>query len=334
MSQIIQIKYDDLFELINEMEIRKEKKNKDINIKIDKPFNRLIFGAPGTGKSYRVSEDIIKYNLEKTYERITFYPNYTFSQFVGTYKPVTRMLNGEKKVFYEYIPGPFLRVLVKAKKNPDNNYLLVIEEINRANAAAIFGDIFQLLDRTSFGESKYGITISEDMKEYLEREDLDINILKIPQNMYIWATMNSADQNVYHMDMAFKRRWTSEYIGINENLEAIKNIKVNLNKKEYYWNDIRKALNKKLIQNGINEDKLIGPYFFNFEELKSLDKEFEKIFINKLLIYLYEDVLRHKKVNFFGDKVNSISDIESFYKDKMVDMLKVEEILPEILCKE
>ena len=84
---------------------------------------------------------------------------------------------------------------------------LIIEEINRADAASVFGDVFQLLDRDEEGKSVYSISASEDIKKYLEGEDISSGKLSIPSNMYIWATMNSADQGVYPMDTAFKRRW-------------------------------------------------------------------------------------------------------------------------------
>ena len=114
-----------------------------------------------------------------------------------------------------------IRVLEKAVKNPGRNFLLIVEEINRANAAAVFGDVFQLLDRKK-GTSEYPVETSEDLKQYLasgyygdfsEREDLQPRYLDsfgkllIPSNLYIWATMNSADQGVFPMDTAFKRRW-------------------------------------------------------------------------------------------------------------------------------
>ena len=324
VSQTTQIKYSDLVRLIDKIGRGDSLEYTCNGNRLI--LNRLVFGAPGTGKSYRLSEDIKKNNLSGNYERVTFHSNYTFSQFVGTYKPVSRIVNNEKKVFYEYIPGPFLRILVQAKKNPNSNYLLLIEEINRANPATVLGDVFQLLDRSSSGESKYEITISEDMKGYLKSEGLDIDVLRIPGNMYIWATMNSADQGVYHMDSAFKRRWTPEYIGIDENSQGIEQIKILLNGVEYYWNNVRMAFNKNLLENGINEDKLIGPYFFSFEELNTSGEEFENVFINKLLVYIYEDILRNRKIKFFDDKVKSISDIRKFYKENKLFMFEIEPI--------
>ena len=104
-------------------------------------------------------------------------------------------------------------------------YLLIIEEINRANVAAVFGDIFQLLDMDEKGVSEYPIQASEDMKEYLATElgglPDDFEQIRIPDNMFIWATMNSADQGVFPMDTAFKRRWDFTYLGIDDSEEEL-----------------------------------------------------------------------------------------------------------------
>ena len=117
--------------------------------------NRVVFGAPGTGKSFTLNQerkDLIGVDNESDYERVTFHPDYSYANFVGTYKPVPCIdSEGRDSITYEYVPGPFMRVYVKALKNSRTDsikpFLLLIEEINRANVAAVFGDIFQLLDR-------------------------------------------------------------------------------------------------------------------------------------------------------------------------------------------
>lgn len=128
-----------------------------------KEYNRIVFGAPGTGKSYRLKKDIQKLlNLGGDFERVTFHPDYSYANFVGTYKPT---MNGND-ISYKYVPGPFMRVYKEALNNPKEPHVLVIEEINRANVAAVFGDIFQLLDRDENGLSEYPIEASEDIKQY------------------------------------------------------------------------------------------------------------------------------------------------------------------------
>lgn len=196
--------------------------NTDLSVKYER--NRIVFGAPGTGKSFRLKNDCEEL-MEKTsgtYERVTFHPDYSYSQFVGTYKPV--MGEDNNSIRYDFVAGPFMRVYVDAIKSGRTGspkaHLLLIEEINRAKVAAVFGDVFQLLDRDSDGVSEYEIQASEDIRRYLAKElgglPDNYNKIKLPNNMFIWATMNSADQGVFPMDTAFKRRWNFEYLGINE----------------------------------------------------------------------------------------------------------------------
>ena len=275
------------------------------NIKVDGLKRNIIyFGAPGTGKSYNLNKDME--TLTTDYERVTFHPDYSYANFVGTYKPVPK---GES-ISYEYVPGPFMRSLVKALKNPENPFLLIIEEINRANVAAVFGDVFQLLDRDANNESRYAIETSEDMRNYLKRElNEDFDKIKIPSNMFIWATMNSADQGVFPMDTAFKRRWDFKYFGINHNEELVSNIKVELNGQFISWNDLRKAINEELLTYKINEDKLLGPFFAFNEYLDSeipLD-EFKETFKNKIVMYLFEDAARSKRNDLFSGVAKNIN---------------------------
>ena len=175
-----------------------------------KNHNLILFGAPGTGKSQQLKEDSKEFG--ERYERVTFHPDYTYAHFVGTYKPV--MVKNEEteknEIEYKFVAGPFLRAYLAAKKAPEP-FLLIIEEINRANVAAVFGDVFQLLDRDENGKSEYKVAVSEDVKEWLCDNGINETKLCLPENMYIWATMNSADQGVFPMDTAFKRRWNFEY---------------------------------------------------------------------------------------------------------------------------
>ncbi len=265
--------------------------------------NIIYFGAPGTGKSYNLNQDknILLENYEENYERITFHPDFSYANFVGTYKPVPI---GDS-ITYKYVPGPFMRILKKAINNPSEPYLLIIEEINRANVAAVFGEVFQLLDRQDF-ESLYPIDATEDMKTYLNKSKI-----RIPQNMFIWATMNSADQGVFPMDTAFKRRWDFKYFSINNNDDLIRDTKVTLNNVEINWNDLRKAINDELLSYKINEDKLIGPFFaFNEYHNQEIPEDiFKDIFKNKIIMYLFEDAAKSKRNQLFSgvDKAKNIT---------------------------
>lgn len=305
--------------------------------------NRIIFGAPGTGKSFKLNEDLkTLLNMkneedepEGAYSRVTFYPDYAYSQFIGAYKPVTD--SDGKSICYEFVPGPFMNVLVEAlkysRKAEPKPCLLVIEEINRAKAAAVFGDMFQLLDRDDFGVSLYDIQAPDAVKKYLARPDVlggledEYSRIRIPDNMFIWATMNSADQGVFPMDTAFKRRWNFEYIGIDENedrikgwIEAVEGDPSSM----ISWNRLRKAINEKLVKEyKVNEDKLLGPFFLTGgavetygdrkrkmdsaytdssaeDALIACPEKFRKAFKSKVLMYLYEDAARQYRQKLFS----------------------------------
>jgi len=293
--------------------------------------NRILFGAPGTGKSFtlngdrkellygdrEVDEETIDRSLYGEYERVTFHPDYSYANFVGTYKPVPCKDDQEHDaITYSYVPGPFMRTYVKALLNSRTDspkpYLLVIEEINRANVAAVFGDVFQLLDRDDDEVSEYAIQASEDIKKYLTEklggDPEEYAEIRIPDNMFIWATMNSADQGVFPMDTAFKRRWDFTYLGIDDSEAGIKGKTVVLGEGQYKrvveWNKLRKAINDELLTYKVNEDKLMGPYFIskkNLPEGTEIDVEtFTRIFKNKVIMYLFDDAAKQKRLTLFG----------------------------------
>jgi len=282
--------------------------------------NRLLFGAPGTGKSHiletesKVFEDNIK--------RVTFFSDYSYSKFFGTYKPRPIEVNGEIKITYEFVPGPFMQIYAEAIHDENNEYLLIIEELNRARADAVFGELFQLLDRNKEGYSKYPVDNSKEAIEYLECEGEKTSSvndskklhkrhyekLSLPPNLFIWATMNSADQGVFPLDTAFKRRWHFEYIGIDQGEDDLT--------EEYApfaptWNLIRKKINEKLRMSlKVNEDKLMGPFFLSSNELESLDEFFEALKC-KVFEYLYDDAARLGR-----GKLNGYSDDASYMENQ------------------
>lgn len=284
-------------------------------------YNRIIFGAPGTGKSFQLKQESTDGNHFANIERVTFHPDYSYGQFVGNYKPVS---DDEGRIRYEYVPGPFMRTLVKALESGKNGdsaekFLLIVEEINRAKVAAVFGDMFQLLDRTDAGDSVYEIQASEDVRRYLARvlggtKD-NYTSIKIPNNMYIWATMNSADQGVFPMDTAFKRRWEFTYLSINANEKkiAIEDLPIiNGDAKIIKWNILRKSINNMLLKEcKVNEDKLLGPFFISGEVFKNATSNtdaFFEAFNSKVLMYLFEDAGKmHQKKLFAGIDQNELT---------------------------
>lgn len=321
---------------------------------ISKPRNYIFFGAPGTGKSHQLSKLAEKNFAKDSIRRVTFYPDYTYSQFVGSFKPVTRYAEPKDSepttkmkpyISYEFVPGPFLETYIKAVKNPTNNYLLIVEEINRANPAAVFGDVFQLLDRDKNGRSVYEVTIPNEMEDYLRihlseyataahisnpeqlfneqrRLDEEAKQLCLPSNMYIWATMNSADQGVFPMDTAFKRRWDFRYMGINEGADAdidgvkLSDIEVPCGKFTVKWNDLRMAINDFLLSDDIhvNEDKLLGPFFVSPASLDP--KTFTQVFKDKVLLYLYEDAGKTKRSKLFRSDLKTYSQVCKAFDDE------------------
>lgn len=298
------------------------------------PHNLIIFGAPGTGKSHDLNlRAKANFPGNGRITRVTFHPEYTYSQFVGAYKPwVEPDENPEKslnqqfhdsKITYRYEFGPFMETYVQALLHPSTRYVLLIEELNRANPAAAFGDIFQLLDRDATGMSKYPISTPNDMRVELWKRLYESSFLpegdntlcrysdedaktaarqlSLPPNMFIWATMNSADQGVFPMDTAFKRRWSFEYMDINHRYEAIRSFDVVLGENEHVvnWDGLRRKINELLLDEcKVNEDKLLGPFFIAPEALND-PETFAAAFKDKVLLYLCEDAARTKKPNLF-----------------------------------
>lgn len=314
----------------------------DTSVTSDKARNRILFGAPGTGKSFTINRErkaLLGESNETDYERVTFHPDYSYANFVGAYKPVPFIdRDGKDAITYEYVPGPFMRVYVNALKSGRTEspkpYLLIIEEINRANVAAVFGDVFQLLDRDSKQVSEYPIQASEDIKKYLAKElggnSEDYSKIKIPNNMFIWATMNSADQGVFPMDTAFKRRWDFTYLGINNNEDTISGKYVcvgqGAHERKVEWNELRKAINEVLLTEcRVNEDKLMGPFFISMKNLPQNDEdseEFIRVFKHKVLMYLFDDAGKQKRATLFDgcSKKNLYSAICEEFEEKGIDI--------------
>ncbi|GGI32712.1 AAA family ATPase [Staphylococcus chromogenes] len=289
----------DLIGSSDELSKNSLKEYENIDNRVTGGINKIYYGAPGTGKSYLVD------NSYSNYDRVTFHPEYTYQDFVGSIRPLQ---TDDGSIKYEFVPGTFTELLIKAIINPQKKFGLIIEEINRANTAAVFGDLFQLLDRDSDGNSNYKIK-NKEISEYFKKvTGMNIANIFIPSNFDIIATMNSSDQGVFVMDSAFKRRWEFEYIPIDYDVLTLKNVKIA--GLDLGWISFIKALNEFLAINGVEEDKLIGPWFMSINNLNDKNQV-----ASKLLIYLWDDVLRYERSLLFAE-TSFFSQVIYLYKNQ------------------
>lgn len=295
------------------------------------PLQQIFYGAPGTGKSHRIKEIIKEHGIDEKEQviRTTFHPDSDYSTFVGCYKPImksvpqTYVVEGNEKpvmadkdnqatkdeIVYDYTPQAFVQAYTKAWTT-NEPVILVIEEINRGNCAQIFGDIFQLLDRGDDCVSEYEIKPDKALENYLREyfaafEDVDEQIksgriMKLPSNLYIWATMNTSDQSLFPIDSAFKRRWEWKYIKIawpykknedgsfktDENGE-----KVHFNysiEGGYDWWAFLQQINAIIDKMTNSADKQLGYFFAKAkDDIISYDT-----FVSKVCFYLWNDIFK------------------------------------------
>lgn len=349
--------------LYNVVEFNKEK---DHNIKRklgDYPLQQIYYGAPGTGKSYEINDITKSYSTIRT----TFHPDSDYSTFVGAYKPTMEeatvqvvpvvTTNGisleqnqgtykEKRITYKYVKQAFLKAYLAAwQKYAEGGettepQFLIIEEINRGNCAQIFGDLFQLLDRSDDGFSTYPIEADTDLQKEISKafaeggefalaEGFDIEgvvpeydnitndvkngkVLLLPNNLYIWATMNTSDQSLFPIDSAFKRRWDWKYVKI---ADAHKDWKIRIGDEYCDWWTFVTEINKKIAKETISDDKKLG-YFF-CKPKKGETTIDENKFVGKVLFYLWNDVFKDGDTSLFKVSDNDEDEVtyEAFYSD-------------------
>ena len=282
----------------------------------------IYYGVPGSGKSFgidRMLEKEItgKEDREAQTKRVVFHPEYSNADFIGQILP---KLN-DKGVDYKFSAGPFTDILKKAYTNPQKKFFLIIEEINRGNAAAIFGDLFQLLDRDEeTGFSSYSVN-NDDVNYFIFGEGHLNEGIKLPPNLAILATMNTSDQNVFTLDNAFQRRWkmklvensferqendTDETVALKE---IQRNAKIETNQK-VTWESFQKAINimigQMALETGLSsmEDKRLGCWFVKSkkEDGKAIIGKTE--FAEKVLKYLWDDAFKFSREKVFGDYKN------------------------------
>ena len=335
-----------LWQMAKMLDVNRENNKSGTSIKqqsSDKSIARQIiyYGAPGTGKSHKIKEQLEGVPKENIF-RITFHPDSDYSTFVGTYKPTrserplyglfgketVRLKDGkdltEETITYKFIPQAFLNAYMQAYKKPEEKVYLIIEEINRGNCAQIFGDLFQLLDRDENGVSEYTIKADADLKAFLvdemgkDNDAIKDGELCLPSNLYIYATMNTSDQSLFPIDSAFKRRWDWEYEPIKyKNTDWV----IEIQDKEYSWVSFQKVVNERIFAATNSEDKMLGDYFVN----PSDGRITEKMLLNKILFYLWNDVCKDGEGDIF--KVGDTEDVSfsELYGDggqqKLVDMM-------------
>lgn len=335
-----------LWQMAKMLDVNRENNKSGTSIKqqsSDKSIARQIiyYGAPGAGKSHKIKEQLEGVPKENIF-RITFHPDSDYSTFVGTYKPTrserplyglfgketVRLKDGkdltEETITYKFIPQAFLNAYMQAYKKPEEKVYLIIEEINRGNCAQIFGDLFQLLDRDENGVSEYTIKADADLKAFLvdemgkDNDAIKDGELCLPSNLYIYATMNTSDQSLFPIDSAFKRRWDWEYEPIKyKNTDWV----IEIQDKEYSWVSFQKVVNERIFAATNSEDKMLGDYFVN----PSDGRITEKMLLNKILFYLWNDVCKDGEGDIF--KVGDTEDVSfsELYGDggqqKLVDMM-------------
>lgn len=237
--------------------------------------------------------------------RTTFHPDYDYSTFVGAYKPQMKTVEvmvsennenttvKEEVLRYTFVPQVFTNAYVRAWKSlmddelvgEEKNVYLIIEEINRGNCAQIFGDLFQLLDRSD-GNSDYAIIPDEELRKHLEEQGVPSSRLRLPANLHIYATMNTSDQSLFPMDSAFKRRWEMEYIPINLKHDLASTYTIEFDGHKFMWTDFLKAVNTLIRKATDSEDKQMGEFFVKNKVINLAE------FKNKVLFYIWNDVCK------------------------------------------
>lgn len=305
------------------------------------PSQIIYYGVPGCGKSNKIREQL-KNVPEKNKVRVVFHPEYTNAEFIGQILP---KVNGH--VTYEFTPGPFTQIIKRAYLNPNEQFYLVIEEINRGNAAAIFGDTFQLLDRLKAGEtdslgndpanasvntftegwSQYFVQ-NDDVNAYIRGSENSIQIgnirfdsntaIRLPPNLSILATMNTSDQNVFTLDNAFQRRFDMELVRNEFDLtKPAVNAQYNAEiddtgiKWGQFWGWINAKITATLKGLSSTEDKRLGVWFVS--NMGGIIDD--KVFAEKVLKFLWDDVFKFKRPQIFADGIDTLEKlINSFEK--------------------
>lgn len=318
--------------------------------------NRLFYGAPGTGKSFNIQKFIRKNGLQDYKNKLehpnvfrtTLHPESSYHDFAGQIMPVvTKDNDGKDLIKYDFKPQVFTVALERALEKRDEPVFLILEEMSRANVAAVFGDIFQLLDRDEDGRSEYLIDnelIQKYLNEQFSKKNIGLNLSKIyiPHNLFIIGTVNTSDQNVFVMDTAFKRRFEFEYLDANyvaldEAGKPLNNFVFNIGKMNFSWINFIHNLNEFIVDDlnglGLTEDKQLGQFFIKFklgdneltersivtniENQDNYSVNYDKL-KGKLLQYLWNDVrgASYSEKSLFDSNIKSFGELYKKFEEK------------------
>ena len=311
----------------------------DVVTRVQGGTNIILYGVPGSGKSWTIEHEYCA--DEDRMERLVFHPDYMYSDFIGQILPVVR----DDKVRYEFAPGPFTKLLKKAYENPDKNFYLIVEEINRGNAPAIFGEVFQLLDRIDDEESEYPVGTSEyaitnsNIAQIVYGDEK--RKVRLPSNFSIIGTMNTSGQNVFTLDTAFQRRWIMRMIP--NTFDGHKFANKPILDTTVSWRAFCSAINDEILRrNNVtsSEDKRLGAYFITAADLVWHEEEDQveqgskewiiarhsnARFSEKVLKYLWDDAFKFAHPETFDTKAYASLElvIETFCNERANDRFKV-----------
>ncbi len=294
----------------DEFLIRSRSRDQSSTRSVTMGTNTIFFGPPGTGKSTQVKRSVGSGKVFRT----QFHPEYTHGDFLGTYRPVVGFetfstdkitahdgrIISKPTNYFAFVPGPLTLALESSFRSQDEVFL-VIEEINRGDCAAIFGEAFQLLDRNEEGQSEFGIHAKSELVAYFESQGVDYNIerdgmLYLPSNLTLIATMNTSDQSLQPMDSAFKRRWqwVACHVDYSELLSYTLGTRPFLDDgfNKWDWIHFLERLNSDIVCDRM-EDRQVGPWFIKPDHSGSVPFG---VFLNKCLFYLWHDVFKDEQL--------------------------------------
>lgn len=304
-------------------------------------LNVMYFGPSGTGKSTEARRELVedKGVNPNNIKQITFHPEYTYTDLVGSLKPITlykelsasKIFNTssdyelkyegrEPIVEFSFEAGPFIDICIKAANSEKSEpYALIVDEINRGNVPEILGDIFQLLDRETNNYSNSNTELQKYLNEHTKNNTFEKGLV-IPSNLYIYATINPADQNVFPLDTAFKRRWKRKFWDIDTAHKHCTDWYLYFCESKVPWLTFIKIINKFLTHTlHLSEDKQLGQFFIKLPSSPSLNDMKEETV--KVFSYLWEDIPKSKRSMIFNNLLTFSELLEVLESDKNIDTL-------------